>query len=70
MIYNFDKFDIVVDAKEALGMYYFIPKNFREIATKEEIHNAIDYCKNDLNIENDVNCVGYHKIQLSIIKHN
>ena len=63
MIYNFDKFDIVVEAKEALGMYYFIPKNFREVATKEEIHNAINIIKNDLNIENDVNGVGYHKKQ-------
>lgn len=61
MIYNFDKFDILVEAKEALGMYYFITRNFREVATKEEIHNAIDYCKNKLNIENDANGVGYHK---------
>ena len=61
MIYNFDKFDIVVDAKEALGLYYFIPKNFREVATKEEIHNEINIIKNDLNIENDTNGVGYHK---------
>ena len=36
-------------------------KNFREVATKEEIHNAINIIKNDLNIENDVNGVGYHK---------
>lgn len=62
MLYNFDKFDIGVEAKEALEMYYFTPKNFREVVTKEEIHNAINIIKNDLNIENDVNGVRYHKI--------
>lgn len=55
MVYNFDKFDIVVkeavDGRKELGLC-FIPKNFREFVTKEEIHNAIDYCKNDLNVEN------------------
>lgn len=61
MIYNFDKLDIVVEAKEELGLYYFIPKNFRKCATKEDVHNAIDYCKNELGIENNVNGVGYHK---------
>ena len=62
MLYNFDKFDIGVEAKEALGMFYFIPKNFREVASKVEIHEAINIIKNDLNIENDVNGVVYHKI--------
>ena len=62
MLYNFDKFDVEVEAKEALGMFYFIPKNFKKVATKEEIHNAINIIKNDLNIENDVNAVWYHKL--------
>lgn len=61
MIYNFDKLDIVVEVKEGLGLYYFIPKNFREVTTKEEVHKAIDYCKNELGIENNVNSIGYHK---------
>ena len=62
MLYNFDKFDVGVEAKEALGIYYFIPRNIKEAVTKEEIHNAINIIKNDLNIENDVNGVVYHKI--------
>ena len=60
MMYNFKKFDIEVDDRKSLGLY-FIPRNFREVATKEEIHNTINIIKNDLNIENDENGVGYHK---------
>ena len=59
MVYNFDKFDIVVE--EVDDRLYFIPKNFREVTTKKEVHNAIDYCKNELGIENNVNSIGYHK---------
>ena len=38
MIYNFDRFDIVVEAKESLGMYYFIPRNFS--IQHDAIHDA------------------------------
>ena len=67
MIYNFDKFDIVVDDSNMILVddriigLYFIPVNMREVVTKEEIHNAIDYVKDELNIENNANGVWYHK---------
>lgn len=48
MMYNFKKFDIVVEDRKSLGLY-FIPRNFRDVTTKEEIHNAIDYCKKQYN---------------------
>ena len=67
MIYNFDKFDIVVDDSNMILVddkvfgLYFTPKNFREVTTKEEIHKAIDYVKDELNIENDAKGICYHK---------
>ena len=44
IIYIFEQFDIIVDDRKEIGIY-FIPKNFREVATKEEIHKAINICK-------------------------
>ena len=59
MLYNFDGFDIEVNYRKGLGLY-FIPRNYKRIVTKKEVHNAIDYIKKELNIENN-NGVGYHK---------
>ena len=58
MMYNFKKFDIVVEDRKSLGLY-FIPRNFRDVTTKEEIHNTIDYCKKQ-----------YNSIQFNTIQYN
>ena len=60
MLYNFIDFDIEIVYKKGLGLY-FIPRNMRRVVSRGEIHNAINYVKKELNIENDVNGVGYHK---------
>ena len=60
MIYNFNDFNIEVEYRKGLGLY-FIPRNMKRPISKEEVHNAIDICKKELHIENNVG-VGYHKI--------
>ena len=66
--FNFNKLNILVDDSNMIvydgkvrGLY-FIPKNMKKGVTKKDIHEAIDYCKKALNLENDENGVAYRKI--------
>ena len=66
--YNFNKLSILVDDSnmivydDKISGLYFKPFNYKKGVTRKEIHEAIDYCKKALNIENVENSVVYRKI--------